>query len=66
MKCRLVEKIEKQLGVSAFQKKIHPKDTKVCLSKAFLPSSQALSDNTYTNTLKSVLKISYPEHKYIA
>ena len=67
MKCRLIEKIEKQLGVSAFQKKkIHPKDTKVCFSKAFLPSYQAFSDNTYTNTPKSVLRISYPEHKYIA
>ena len=67
MKCRLIEKIEKQLGVSAFQKKnIHPKDTKVCFSKAFLPSYQALSDNTYKNTPKSVLRISYPEHKYIA
>ena len=62
MKCCPVEEREKQLGVSAFQKKtLYPKGTKVCSDEAFLPSYQVLSDNTYTNTLLSVLRISYPE-----
>ena len=66
MKCRLVEKREKELEVSALQKKkkkkkLHPKGTKVCLDKAFLPCYQTLSDNRCTNTLQSVLRISYPE-----
>ena len=34
---------------------------KSVFGKAFLPSYQALSDNTYTITLQSVLRISYPE-----
>ena len=43
------------------KKKLHTKDTKPCSDEAFLPSYQALSDNAYTITLLSVLRISYPE-----
>ena len=61
MKCRQVEEREKQLRVSAFQKKLYPKGTKVCSRESFLPNYHTLSDNTYTNTLQKVLRISYPE-----
>ena len=62
MKCRRAEEREKQLRMSAFQKKLYPKGTKVCLGESFLPSYHALSDNTYTNTLRKVLRISYPKN----
>ena len=56
MKCCPVEEREKRLGVSAFQKKLYPNGAKVCSDEVFLPSCQALSDNT--NTLVSVLSYS--------
>ena len=59
MKCCSVE--ETVGGECLSKLKLYPKDTKVCSDEAFLPSYQALSDNTYTNTLLSVLRISYPE-----
>ena len=61
MKSRRVEEREKQLRVSAFQKKLYPKGTKVFSGESFLPSYHTLSDNTYTNTLQKVLRITYPE-----
>ena len=43
---------------------LHPNGTKVCSNEAFLPIYQALTDNTYTTTLLSVLRNSCPELIY--
>ena len=61
MKCCPVEQRKNVGGECLSKKKLQPKGTKVCSDEAFLPSYQTLSDNTYTNTLLSVLRISYPE-----